>query len=86
MGVSGQGHLGVARLLVTRKAQLDLQDILGDTALHFAAFYGNSKLVEYLLQQGADPTVKNIGGETAKDYAEGRGNSACVVLLVTRGG
>jgi hypothetical protein len=41
------------------------------TALHWAAFHGNTPMVRMLLARGADPTVREDShGGTALDWAE----------------
>jgi len=46
------------------------QDTDGDTALHNAARGGHLDVVQYLLQQGADPSVVNQQSKTAAAEAE----------------
>jgi hypothetical protein len=41
----------------------------GNTALHYAAIYANFEAVNYLLTNGADPTITNTMGMTALDIA-----------------
>ena len=41
----------------------------GSTPLMWAAQYGDPTLVEYLIKEGADQTLKNNRGMTARDYA-----------------
>jgi len=45
------------------------------TALHLAAFQGDSDLVEYLLRRGANPNLVNSTGFTPLMLAEYKGNS-----------
>ena len=40
----------------------------GFTPLHYAILCDDVKLVKYLLDQGADPTVENNRGYTPSDY------------------
>jgi len=53
----------------------------GWTALHLAAFQGDSDLVEYLLRKGADSTLTNNSGNTPLMLAEHKGNSEVYGLL-----
>ena len=44
-----------------------MQNIMGNTALHFAKEYQYDNIFKYLIQKGADPEIKNIKGYKAKD-------------------
>ena len=57
------------------------QQINGNTALHWAAHYGNLAIATRLLEGGADLTLRNVFGETALDRARSRGKSEVVALL-----
>jgi hypothetical protein len=41
----------------------------GNTALHYAAAYGNVKVLRPLLEAGADPEVRNWASWTAVSYS-----------------
>jgi hypothetical protein len=47
------------KILVERGANLDLQNIVGNTALHVAVSHGFSPIIEYLIRNGADVNLKN---------------------------
>ena len=47
---------------------VDLQDDAGHSTLQWAAYYGYVDNVVYLLEQGADATLKYPDGETIADY------------------
>lgn len=51
------------------------------TPLHYAASEGKVELVSYLLQRGADPSIKNMKGRTVLQQAEFRQQSEVVRLL-----
>jgi len=57
------------------------QNALGATPLHIAASYGSVMIVNALLQNGSDPSIKDVNGATPYDIAEMRGNQSCVELL-----
>lgn len=51
------GHLDTALALIAQQVPLNVQDQTGQTSLHIAAGKGNARLVESLLEGGADPTM-----------------------------
>ena len=48
---------------------IGIYDENGRTLLHFAAANGHSKMVQYLLDQGADPNALDTNSETPADAA-----------------
>ncbi|XP_049484527.1 ankyrin repeat and SAM domain-containing protein 6 [Panthera uncia] len=62
------GQLPLVQLLVERRADIDRQDsVHGWTALMQATYHGNKEVVKYLLNQGADVTLRAKNGYTAFD-------------------
>ncbi|MBR6900725.1 MAG: ankyrin repeat domain-containing protein, partial [Synergistaceae bacterium] len=51
-------------------AHVNMQDIHGNTALIYAAYYNNEDVVETLLDAGADISVANTSGNSAYDYGK----------------
>lgn len=72
--------IGVAKQYVASGAPVDVRDKFGRTPLMLAAEHGNAKLVEYLLQSGADPDLKVETGLRAIDFA----SRSEIVNLLTR--
>jgi ankyrin repeat protein len=73
----------VVKLLVARKANPRAADDGGDTVLHLATHRGNVQIVEFLLQQGADPnTPNNYHGRTPLHVAATKGRPELVKLLL----
>ena len=64
------GHLNMAQLLLAKGALVNSPAPDGTTALMMAARSGNQPMVNMLLEQGADPTVRNLNQLTAADWAE----------------
>ncbi|XP_051699665.2 ankyrin repeat and SAM domain-containing protein 6 isoform X3 [Oryctolagus cuniculus] len=62
------GQLPLVQLLVERHADVDKQDsVHGWTALMQATYHGNKEIVKYLLNQGADVSLRAKNGYTAFD-------------------
>lgn len=59
----------------------NVQDILGDTALHYAASLGNEQAVLAILTLNPIKTIVNANGETARDVARNRGYAKIAELL-----
>jgi ankyrin repeat protein len=57
-------NLSFVKLLLTRRAKLNLRDQDGNTALHSAVAEGYVDVVRVLLEHGADYRVKNSFGNT----------------------
>jgi hypothetical protein len=49
----------VIKKLLDRKLDVNKQNNLGETPLHFAALSNQKEVVEFLLEQGANPTIAN---------------------------
>ena len=64
------GQVGIISLLLENSAYIDAESPNGTTPLMMAAMYGTSAAVKFLLQEGADPTLKNQQGLTALDFAQ----------------
>lgn len=61
------GHIEIADLLLKKKPDLLNQACLqrGDTALHWAALYGQEDFAAFLISKGADPDIRNNKNRTA---------------------
>lgn len=58
-----KGFLSLATLLLEDgMSDIDIRDYEGDTPLHWAVLLGNSPMVKFLLDSGADIKVKNNQG------------------------
>ncbi|KAG0266590.1 hypothetical protein BG011_001779 [Mortierella polycephala] len=49
---------------------INVQDVVGDTALTIAARVANKKIVRLLLDAGADPKIRNKSGRNADDFLQ----------------
>lgn len=72
----------IAENLLNRGANPNIgRDEYGDTVLHNAVTYGETDIVELLLEKGANPFIKDSDGETAYDIAMYSGFSDIIKLL-----
>lgn len=64
----------IVQILLKNKANINAQDVLGETALHklfkFGIGNGDTEMCALLLNSGVDASIKNNHGETALDIAE----------------
>jgi hypothetical protein len=76
-------HWEIVKLLVDAKARLnDCVQNNGNTSLHFAAMAGNSGMVKWLLEKGADMQIKNSEGKMPLHCAADSGDIDTIRLLV----
>ena len=83
-------HIEVARLLVEHGADVDASggrgDTVGETPVGAAGRAGNARMVEFLLEQGANPTVvTDDWGFDALTTIAGRGHADIVELIIAAG-
>eukprot|EP01117_Protostelium_nocturnum_P006686 TRINITY_DN2408_c0_g1_i4.p1 TRINITY_DN2408_c0_g1~~TRINITY_DN2408_c0_g1_i4.p1 ORF type:complete len:653 (-),score=236.18 TRINITY_DN2408_c0_g1_i4:38-1996(-) len=76
-----EGHLVTTVLLTQYKSDLNVQDELGNTPLHYAAAEGKTNIACYLFKSGAKLDPKNLEGKTALDVALALQQVHCVMLL-----
>ncbi len=69
------------KALIEAKCDINAVDENSNTALSYAAGYGNEDAVKLLLDHKADVSVKNAEGKTAKDVAEMNDQDAIVKML-----
>lgn len=60
----------VRAFLDSDSSAIDRVDANGNTPMHSAAMYGQTNIISFLIERGADPNIKNSGGKTAKSIAE----------------
>lgn len=83
-----EDYKSIVLLLLQRGANINAQDIHGTTALMMAsgsALSSSASAVKFLLEQGADVSLKSRSGNTALGYAVLSGDAAAVHLLLDAG-
>lgn len=65
------GKAEMVDMLITAKADINMQNNDGSTALHSAAFFCRIPIVKLLLAKGADRSIKNKYGQTAYQIVAG---------------
>ncbi|KAM3183222.1 hypothetical protein ACTXT7_010764 [Hymenolepis weldensis] len=76
------GSNKIARILIDRGANVNLQDVYRNTPLHLAASRGHTKIVEYLIDADADPNTLNIWDQTPIFKAAQGGHASVVNTLL----
>ena len=67
------GQLELVKQLIEHHAFIDAQSANGTTALMLAARMRALPVVQYLIDQGADPSIRNQSGLDAVGYLDGNG-------------
>lgn len=75
------GNKVIIEKLVSKKADLDQQDIQGKTALIYAAFNNNLEIAQLLVKAGANSKLVDNEKRTALDYAKFNKNTQLIILL-----
>ena len=79
------GDIKLLRLLLAKDVLLDVQDVDGNSALHYAAEVGNVAIVRELVRAGAQLDTANTDGETALILASLYNNDTVVKVLASVG-
>lgn len=75
---ANNGRLDLVRDLVEQKADINMQDKYGQSALTYASFCGYIEIVEFLLKHGAKPDAQVRGME----WVIPRENQECCVFCL----
>ena len=59
----------IAKSLIAARSNLNLRDVKGYTALHWATIMNNQELVMLIMQKGADPNISSHGGVSPLAFA-----------------
>jgi len=81
----GANHVAVVKLLIDRRASPHRVDRSGNSGVHYAAGYGRTELVRYLLETGCAAGLANTKGQTPLALAVMNKHRATVQLLKAHG-
>jgi ankyrin repeat protein len=81
MAASRFGHIAVAKILISKGANVNAQASDGFTALMLAACLGNEEFVKLLIQAGANINASTPDGYTATRIAQEKGFMKIVAIL-----
>lgn len=79
------GELDMVRFLVMKKAKVSIQNIAGKTALDFACAGNQTKIIEYLLKNGATCEPDTSGRTELHEAIDGGCNVDILKLFVSKG-
>eukprot|EP00741_Cyanophora_paradoxa_P022765 tig00021517_g21986.t1 len=82
---ASKGELDEVKRLVLRGLNVDAGDYDNRTVLHLAAAEGNMKVVDFLIQQGADVNIQDRWGHVPLQDAIRYKHDAIAQLLVSKG-
>ena len=78
------GSVAAIKMLLSRGCSIDSRDDGGDTPLMHAARCGNTKVVEYLLAQGANPLLRNTSDVGLLHLAALSGNVLTIKAVLSK--
>lgn len=69
-------YVDIAKLLIDKGADVNIQDKYGNTPLFKAVFFseGKTEMIKLLVENGADPDVKNKSDVSPRELAESIGS------------
>src|SRR5438128_8043410 len=80
-----KGDKAAVRTLIQQKADVNVPQPDGATALHWAAYRGDKELADMLIKAGANTKVANREGSTPLWLASINGDAAMIGTLVAAG-
>merc|ERR1712071_190218 len=85
MAATYLGFNDLARTLIHYDANMNVRNVIGETALHLAALVGNNNMIGIMVDLGADINRVDTNGNTALLAASYGGHVSTVRLLLERG-
>ena len=80
-----KGDKAAVRTLIQQKADVNVPQADGATALHWAAYRGDKELADILIKAGANPKVANREGSTPLWLASINGDAPMIAALIAAG-
>jgi ankyrin repeat protein len=81
MGALFKGEMAIAYTLAKTMCPIDQTNNAGETALAFAALFGRTGIIPFLVARGADPSHKDFQGQTPLVVASKQGNEPVIKVL-----
>lgn len=81
----GSGDIAGVRAALDAGADIEVQDVYGNTPLLWAAKFCGDEMVKLLLARGANVNAQNEEGDTALMEAASAGRLSCLKLLLDHG-
>ena len=76
-----KGNIALVKVLLENKANPDIKDGMGMTALLYASQFENKEMIQLLLKYKADKKIVSDDGKSAMDYAVFNKNQEIIGLL-----
>ena len=73
--------LPILEFLIQNSSNVNQQNIIGNTPLHYCVKENNADCLKLLLKAGADPDIKNEAHESPFDIAKKEDHKECLQLL-----
>ncbi len=83
--IAARGDMAAVRASLSQKQDVNVPQVDGTTALHWAANFDDTDLVKALIAAGANPRVTNRYGITPLSQACENGNAQIVEMLIKAG-
>lgn len=81
MAATVKGNIEIVKILLNKKADVNVADENGTTALMYAVQFANFAIIEQLLNHKVNKTHKDKQGKTAFEYAVFSGNEQIINQL-----